>query len=290
MSAPPTTGFSEEWTTVDGLRVRYLHSGHGSPLVLVHGLLGYSANWRRAIPLFAQHYEVFAPDLPGSGLSDCNPQLDCRLPAAAGRLHGFLDAVGIKHSHLIGSSYGGATAVIAASLQPSRFNRLVLVSPANPWSRTGHKRLFMLRLPVVSSLFPPLGRWAGPMQRYFLRRMYGDPSLITEETIASHLVSILRVGILEHGVGIARTWSEDMRAMRDALPKAAQIPTLLVWGSRDRTVDPASVRPLSRQFDSAQVEIIEGAGHLPYEECPEKFTRIVLDFLVKVGLPSANRQ
>jgi pimeloyl-ACP methyl ester carboxylesterase len=290
MSAPPTISFSEKWINVDGLRVRYLHAGHGSPLVLVHGLLGYSANWRRVIPLFAQHYEVFTPDLPGSGLSECGNHLDCRLPAAAGRLLGFLDAVGIKQCDLIGSSYGGATALIAASLQPSRFKRLVLVSPANPWSRSGRKRLFMLRLPVVRSLFPPVGRWAGPMQRYFLRRMYGDPSLLTEETIASHLVSILRVGILEHGVGIVRTWSEDMRTMREALPNVAKLPTLLVWGSRDRTVNPASVQPLSQQFDSAQVEIIEGAGHLPYEECPEKFTQIVLNFLHKEGLPSTNRQ
>jgi len=54
---------------------------------------------------------------------------------------------------------------------------------------------------------------------------------------------------------------------------------MLVWGSKDRTVDPASVEPLRRYFQSAQVAIIEGAGHLPYEECPEEFNRIVLEFL-----------
>src|SRR5437763_13625017 len=102
--------YSEKWVQVDGLRVRYLHSGSGPALILVHGLLGYSANWHYAIPLLAKSYEVFVPDLPGSGLSECSPDLDCTLSGAAGRLLRFLDAVGVDTCDLVGSSYGGATA------------------------------------------------------------------------------------------------------------------------------------------------------------------------------------
>ena len=80
---------------------------------------------------------------------------------------------------------------------------------------------------------------------------------------------------------MVRTWSADMRAMEAALPGLSKIPTLLVWGSRDRTVDPASAIPLSQHFESAEVEIIDGAGHVPYEEDPEKFAQIVLDFLAQ---------
>jgi pimeloyl-ACP methyl ester carboxylesterase len=282
------TDFSEKWVEVEGMHVRYLHSGHGSPLVLVHGLLGYSANWRRVIPLLAQNYEVFAPDLPGSGLSECDSKLDCRLSSAADRLRRFLDALGIGVCDVAGSSYGGATVVIAASVQPSRFPRLVLVSPANPWSRIGRKRMKMLRLPMVGAIFPSLGRLAKPLQKYFLRRMYGDPRLMTDETISSHLISILRIGVLEHGVGIIRTWSEDMQMMKVALRRVAKIPTLLIWGSRDRTVDPASASPLSQHFENVRVEIIEGAGHLPYEECPDKFAPILLDFLAESDAQDAN--
>jgi pimeloyl-ACP methyl ester carboxylesterase len=270
---------SEQRIQVDGLQVRFLHSGHGTPLVLVHGLLGYSSNWRYAIPLLAQKYEVFAPDLPGSGLSECSSELDCALAPAAGRLLHFLDAVEVGSCDLVGSSYGGATAVIAAGSSGSRFRRLVLVSPANPWSRIGRKRLALLQLSRVGAIFPPVARWARPLQGYFIRRMYGDPGRVTDEILSSHLLPIRRRGILEHGVGIVRTWSADMKAMERALPSVSNIPTLLVWGGRDRTVDPASAIPLSRCFESAEVAIIEGAGHLPYEEFPEKFAQIVLDFL-----------
>ena len=71
-----------------------------------------------------------------------------------------------------------------------------------------------------------------------------------------------------------------MLELKAVLPQIAHIPTLLLWGSKDRTVDPASAEPLSRNFHAVKVEIIEGAGHLPYEECPEEFSRIVTDFLM----------
>src|SRR5215469_580814 len=132
-------GFGENWTRVDGLRVRFLHAGSGRPIVLVHGLLGYSFNWRRIIPALAKSYEVFVPDLPGAGFSDCSAAMDCRLPASGRRLLGFLDAVGIRSTVLMGSSYGGATTMVAASFDVARVRRLILVSPANPWSRIGLK-------------------------------------------------------------------------------------------------------------------------------------------------------
>jgi pimeloyl-ACP methyl ester carboxylesterase len=70
-----------------------------------------------------------------------------------------------------------------------------------------------------------------------------------------------------------------MQELQTVLPQISRVPTLLVWGSKDRTVDSASAQPLFRNFQSAQIAIIEGAGHLPYEESPEEFSRIVLEFL-----------
>jgi len=272
-------GIDERWTEVAGLQVRFLHGGAGPPIVLVHGLLGYSFNFRRILYQLAQTYEVFVPDLPGSGFSECSSKLDYRLSASAERVLQFLDAVKIQSADVVGSSYGGATAMLAASMDMARFRRLVLVSPANPWSRIGRKRLRLLRMPAIAAYFPAFARWARPAQAYFIRRMYGDPARLTEETLISHFKPLARPGVLEHGVGIVKTWREDMELLRAALPSIANLPTLLIWGSRDRTVDPKSAVPLSRCFESARIEIMEGAGHLPYEECPTEFTQILMDFL-----------
>ena len=58
-----------------------------------------------------------------------------------------------------------------------------------------------------------------------------------------------------------------------------QCPTLLIWGNKDRAVYPSSADTLRRCFKDCALSIIEGAGHLPYEETPEEFNRIVIDFL-----------
>lgn len=275
-----------QWVQVDALRFRFAHAGTGPALVLVHGLLGYSFSWRQVIPSFAGQFEVFAPDLPGAGFSDCDPSLDCRLSSAAKRLLGFLDAAGIDSCDLVGSSYGGTTAMMLAALAPSRVRRLVLVSPANPWSRIGRTRLALLRNPAVAALFPSVAWPMRFLHGYFLRRMWGDPRRITPDIYRGYAAPLHRRGTLEHAIKIVRCWWPDMQELQAILPRISRVPTLLLWGSKDRTVDPASAEPLRRNFQGAQLAVIEGAGHLPYEEFPEEFSRIVTDFLHPTTAPA----
>lgn len=270
---------SESWVRVDGLRIRFWRVGAGPAMVLVHGLLGYSFSWRGVIPILAQGREVFVPDMPGAGFSECRADLDCQLVGAARRLLAFLDVAGIDSCDLVGSSYGGSTAILLAALVPSRIRSLVLVSPANPWSRIGRKRVALLRNSAMALLFPVLARALHPMHRYFVRRMWGDPDLVTTETLNGYMLPLVRPGVLEHAVKIVRTWHADMREIESALPKIAGVPTLLVWGSKDRVVDPLSAELMAGHLPGARVAVLKGAGHLPYEECPEEFCRIVQAFL-----------
>jgi len=249
-------------------------------MVLVHGLLAYSFSWRFALPLLAQEREVFALDMPGSGWSDLDPKLDCTLDAAAGRLARFLDTVGIRNCDLLGSSYGGTTSLRLAIQQPERVRTLTLVSPANPWSRIGRKRLGLLNISILGLLFPPLARAVHPLSGYCLRRMYGDPRAVTEEAIRGYSLPLLRPGVLEHGVKVAQAWFASMARLEQALPAPARTPTLLIWGSKDRLVDRASVETLQLKLQ-AKLAIIREAGHLPYEEYPDEFCRIVLEFLAE---------
>ena len=262
-----------------GLRIEYQHLGSGPALVLLHGLLGYSFSWRRVIPIMSSNREVFAPDMPGAGFSECRDDLDCCLAAAADRLLTFLDCFGIERCDLVGSSYGGATALAMAAAAPGRIRSLVLVSPANPWSKIGQKRLAFLRNPVVASVFPKVARGCSPLHHFFVRRMWGYPRKVTRETLEGYSRPLVRRGIFEHAVKIVQTWHADMARLEATLPKLAALPVLLIWGSKDRVVDLNSAALMKQHLPNAQIAIIEGAGHLPYEECPEKFCRIVEDFL-----------
>jgi pimeloyl-ACP methyl ester carboxylesterase len=277
VSAP--LGVEERWLQAAGLRMRFWRAGSGSALVLVHGLLGYSFSWRGVIPHLADHREVFVPDMPGAGFSECRAGLDCRLIGAARRLLAFLDAAGIGSCDLVGSSYGGSTVVMLAGLAPSRVRSLVLVSPANPWSKIGRKRVALLRNPAVASVFPKLARAAHPVHRYFVRRMWGNPGLIAKETLDGYIRPLVRRGVFEHATRIVQTWHADMEELESTLPKIAGIPSLLVWGSKDRVVEPRSAEIMAQRMPGTRVEIMRGAGHLPYEENPEEFSRIVREFL-----------
>src|SRR5437868_3576995 len=127
-----------------GARLRYLRAGSGPPLILLHGLLGYSFSWRFTIPALAPHATVYAPDMLGAGFSDRPVQLDCSMRAAAARLMRFIMQLGISSFDLLGTSHGGAVAIMAAAEcqraeSPLRLQRLILVAPVNPYSAHGQR-------------------------------------------------------------------------------------------------------------------------------------------------------
>src|SRR3954463_4671951 len=135
---PPVVSGSEECSAmVGGHRMRYLRAGSGSPLLLVHGLLGYSFSWRFNVPALSAIRTLYAPDLLGTGFSDRPPDMDCSGRACAKRLLEFMDQVGIESVDLLGTSHGGGIAVLMAAMAPQRVRKLVLAAPVNPWSKHG---------------------------------------------------------------------------------------------------------------------------------------------------------
>jgi pimeloyl-ACP methyl ester carboxylesterase len=109
--------------------------------------------------------------------------------------------------------------------------------------------------------------------------MYGDPHKLTQEAVEGYARPLVRPGRFEHGVRIAQCWWHSMAELEEAMPLAADIPTLLIWGSQDRMVELSSAERLKGHFHHAKLAVMQGAGHIPYEERPEEFCRIVLDFL-----------
>src|SRR5713226_4748715 len=164
----------EHWVTLDGARMRYLCCGSGSALLLVHGLLGYSFSWRFAMPVLARQAMVYAVDMPGAGFSDRPARLDCSLRASAERLLRFLDAVGVGSCDLLGTSHGGAVAMMAAGLAPDRVRCMVLVAPVNPWSAHGKWLAAFLSSRTISPLFLRIAPRMQIAHGFLLRRLVGD--------------------------------------------------------------------------------------------------------------------
>src|ERR1035441_8729302 len=108
-------GMEECWMDFDGARMRYLRAGSGPALVLLHGLLGYSFSWRYTMPALAPYATVYAPDMMGAGFSDRPGGIDHSMRGAAKRLLRFIAALGISSFDLVGTSHGGAVAMMAAA-------------------------------------------------------------------------------------------------------------------------------------------------------------------------------
>jgi pimeloyl-ACP methyl ester carboxylesterase len=273
----------EHWATLDGHRMRYLRCGAGPRLLLLHGLLGYSFSWRFNLAALGRVATVYAPDLLGVGFSERSPALDCSLPASAQRMLSFGKTLGCETFDLLGTSHGGALAMMMAAIaeqeQSIRVRRLILCAPVNPWSawERGVSRI------VSSALGSFAVRRFGPhlsvTHNLFLRRMYGDAGRIPPGTLAGYSAPLTIAGTLEHLVAIMRCWNADLRELERVLPRIANIPTLLIWGSRDSAVALASAGELRQRFREARLVVLEGAGHLPYEEVPEEFNSAVVQFL-----------
>jgi pimeloyl-ACP methyl ester carboxylesterase len=276
----------ERFASVDGARMRYLQAGSGPPLILVHGLMGYSFSWRFNIPVLSQHATVYAVDLLGTGFSDRPAGLDCRLYSVAARVLKFLNAVGITSFDLLGTSHGGAVAMMAASMcgrRPDlRLRKLILVAPVNPWSRHGRRLAPFLGSSLGSTLFLRSVnhmRWTFP---YWLARLYGDPRRIPEGTLEGYEAPVLSIpGSFEYGIGIVRHWTEDLQVLEQTIPQLAELPTLLIWGGADVAVYAQSANQLRRHFKQCEVVVYPAVGHLPYEEVPAQFNATVVDFLTR---------
>lgn len=283
LSECPDLPVEERWANVQGARMRYLRAGSGPPLLLLHGLLGYSFSWRFVIPVLAKQSTVYAPDMLGAGFSECPANLECSLRACAERVLSLADHVGIQSFDLLGTSHGGAVAMMVAAMaaakQRNRVRSLILVAPVNPWSKHGRRLAPFLSTGLLAKLFPAIAPRATFAHGWILRRLYGDTNRISAGTLEGYRRPFETIATMEYPVRILSSWGKDLRELETRLPVIEYLPTLILWGSLDRAVDPGSAHALQSHFRNVRTLTFEGAGHLPYEEVPQQFNQAVLEFL-----------
>lgn len=272
-------GIEECWMEIEGARMRYLRAGNGPPLILLHGLVGYSFSWRYSMPALAPYANVYALDLLGSGFSDRPRGIDHSLRASACRVLEFTENLGLDSFDLLGASLGGGLAMRTAALAPGRVRRLILAAPVNPWSTQGRWRAEFLTNPVVASLFLRIAPHFESTHTYFLRRLFGDPRRLRPGTINGYSAPFGIPGTFQQILGSIHGWKRTLQELESVLPNIADVPALLLWGSADKAVSLASSEHLGTLFNNCRMVVFEGVGHVPFEEVPDDFNRTVIDFL-----------
>jgi pimeloyl-ACP methyl ester carboxylesterase len=274
---------------IDGARMRYLRAGAGPALILLHGLMGYSFSWRLTMPALATCATVYAPDLLGGGFSDRPQGLDHSVRGTALRVLQFVERLGLESFDLLGTSRGGAVAIAAAAEclgrargSSPRVGRLILVCPVNPYSSHGRWMAPFFATHFGAALFRMAVRHMPFLYPYFHGRLYGDRNSIPPGSLEGYRAPLAVPGLFEHALSIVRTWTADLRELEALLPTLVPIPTLLMWGNKDPAVYVSSMTQLARHFPQVRTIVFPGVGHLPYEECPEEFNRVLIEFLTQI--------
>lgn len=271
--------FQSEWAEVDGARMHYLKAGSGPALILIHGIIGSAHSWCGSIAAFATTATVYAVDLLGLGESDRVKGLDASMMATADRLAEFMDAVHLDRADILGTSHGGAIAMLLAAHYPDRVGKLILVAPANPFSQESDAIVRFYRTALGKWFVPHIPFLPEQLQAVALGRMYGDPNRVVPGTLNHYVASIQVPGTAEHVMNILANWFEDMSTVAAAIPLLAEKPMLLLWGDKDRAVSMKSADKLLSLCHRARLRVMKGIGHLPYEEAPEEFNRQVKKWL-----------
>ncbi|MFC6284911.1 MULTISPECIES: alpha/beta fold hydrolase [Polaromonas] len=125
------TDFRQGWVDVNGIRTRYVQAGHpGAPcVVMLHGTGGSWETFCANLPAFSKHFNCFALDMVGCGFSD-KPDYPYEIATYMTHVLGFMDAMQISKTHLVGVSLGAWVAARLAHNHAGRIGRLALTSVA----------------------------------------------------------------------------------------------------------------------------------------------------------------
>ncbi|SEO71964.1 alpha/beta fold hydrolase [Trujillonella endophytica] len=266
--------------------------------VYVHGLGGASTNWTDLAGLLAVRLEGWAVDLPGFGRSS-PPRGSYSIRAHVQVVVDVLERVSAEPGeaagrpvHLLGNSLGGLVSLIVAARRPDLVATLTLVSPAMPVYRVPRAfspALLLLLLPGMPAVAERRLAGVTPEQqvRGMVSMVFGDPSRIPRQRLDQALTEMRERA---EQAWAHRALARSMRGLMTSylrvgaanawrMARALRVPTLIVWGDRDRLVDPALAPRLAGAVPGARLLVLPGVGHVAMLEAPEETARAVLGLI-----------
>lgn len=252
-------------------------------MLLLHGITSSSRTWKAITPRLARDYTVIAPDLLGHGRS-AKPVGDYSLGGYASGIRDLLIALDVPKATVVGHSLGGGVALQFAYQFPQRVDRLALVSSGG-LGREVNAVLRAATLPgselVLPVLFNPKFRDALVSMRQALAKvgLRAGPDLEgVSEGFASLTEADARRAFLDTVRSVIGPAGQRVSA-DDRLYLTSEIPSLIVWGDHDRIIPVEHAHTAHELMPGSRLEVFEDAGHFPFNDDPERFARVLHEFI-----------
>lgn len=282
----------QKWVTVEGQPVNTIDLGEGPAIVFVHGLSGSWPNWLEQLPVFAGAgraaqgpyggHRVIAMDLPGFGHSPM-PREQITISGYARIVDGLMGELQIDAAAVVGNSMGGFISAELAIGYPQRVERLVLVSPAglSTYNHRGATRA----LPALKRTERIVSAYTGwvvakadtvakrpGLRNATLGLVARHPSRLPAALAAEQVKGAGKPGFMQ---ALEANLNYDYR---ERLPEIA-CPTLIVWGAEDRVIPVRDAAVYAELIPRSRKVVYADTGHLAMLERPQKFNRLLNEFL-----------
>jgi len=243
---------------INGVGVVVLTAGSGEPVVFLHGA-GTLTGFDFTLPL-AERFKLIVPVHPGFGESDDDPSVSSVHDYVLHYLDLF-DDLGLDSVRLVGHSLGGWMAATLAIESPKLVDKLVLVSPAG------------LRVPSA----PGADLFALPPEELF-GRLTENPAIFADKVPNPPDLDFIVARQREASSFAQVAWERPYDPKLPRWLHRVTMPTLLLWGAKDRILPVAQAEAWSELLPKAETRILANGGHLVLEETPQALG-VISDFL-----------
>lgn len=250
--------------TVENLRVHYIESGTGRPVVLIHGNAGDVEDFEYGVmDLLSENYRVIAIDRPGHGDSDRPKGKEASVEYQAQLLHETFADLGIKRPVLVGHSWGGSLALCYALKYPDDVAGMVLLAPAA--YPDDHEHLVtrvLTKTPILSNVSIAIGKTL--FGHLFLRQILSD-AFYPQNVPTSYFKLVAKTWL---GDTQLRAYLEDSLMLNDCLRKMKdqysdiKTPVVIVTGDNDKIVSAKdNAYRLQKAIPGSRLVELKNTGH-----------------------------